>query len=190
MKELTRIWWMMIVRGTVAILFGLAAIVWPQKSLLIATSIFGLFILIDGVLITIASLFGIRRLEHWWVLSLKGLSEILFGVVLFSWTEITVAILFFLLALWILYVGILLVVIALINRKERYGTWTLIAGGIISILFSIVLLSEPALSLKILVVITGLFLLISGILGVSFGLDLRLVERTFQRRGRRGVDAS
>jgi uncharacterized membrane protein HdeD (DUF308 family) len=49
-------WWLMAIRGLLAVLFGLAALVWPRLTLFVLVILFGAYALVDGVMAVIVSL--------------------------------------------------------------------------------------------------------------------------------------
>ena len=51
---LARNWWVLVVRGILAILFGLSAFMWPSLTILSLTLVFGFYILLDGIFALIA----------------------------------------------------------------------------------------------------------------------------------------
>ena len=47
---LSRSWWLMLVRGLVAIGFGILVFAKPQTSLLVLVYLFGVYVLVEGIL--------------------------------------------------------------------------------------------------------------------------------------------
>src|SRR2546422_2075830 len=76
---LTRNWWALALRGILAILLGLAAIVLPGVTLAVLITLFGAYALVDGVLAIIAGVRAAERHERWWSPVLKGLAGIAAG---------------------------------------------------------------------------------------------------------------
>ena len=63
-------WWVLLVRGIAAILFGLAALVWPGLTVAVLVLMFGVWTLIDGIAGVIDSIRWRDRIENWglWLL--------------------------------------------------------------------------------------------------------------------------
>src|SRR5947209_1896313 len=99
-------WWLMGIRGLLAVLFGLAAIVWPGLTLLALVYLFGAYALVDGVVAVIVSIQERRNFRQWWVLLLGGLAGIAAGVIAFVWPGITALTLLYLIAAWAIVTGI------------------------------------------------------------------------------------
>ncbi len=77
-----RYWWMLLIRGVVAVLFGLAAIVWPGPTVLVLVYLFGAFALIDGIVAVVVSLQERAVVPRWWVLLIEGIV----GILILEWT--------------------------------------------------------------------------------------------------------
>jgi len=58
-------WWTMGIRGLLAVLFGLAALVWPRLTLLVLVYLFGAYALVDGVVAVIVSIQERKNLRYW-----------------------------------------------------------------------------------------------------------------------------
>ncbi len=82
-------WWILAIRGLLAVLFGLAAFVWPGLTLLVLVLLFGAYALVDGVIAVVVSLQERRVFARWWVLLFEGLVGIAAGVLTFVWPGIT-----------------------------------------------------------------------------------------------------
>src|SRR5207302_9312059 len=97
---LTRNWWALALRGILAILLGLAAIVLPGVTLAVLITLFGAYAVVDGVLAIIAGVRAAERHERWWSPVLKGLAGIIAGVLAFIWPALTVLALLYLIVVW------------------------------------------------------------------------------------------
>jgi uncharacterized membrane protein HdeD (DUF308 family) len=93
-----RDWWILVVRGVFAVLFGVMAIVWPGSALLAQVFLFGAFALVDGILAVITAVKGRREHRQWWLVLLEGLSGIAIGVLTVFLPRITGVILLYLIA--------------------------------------------------------------------------------------------
>ena len=126
--RLTRKWWLLASRGMVAVLFGLAALVWPGATLTALVLLFGAFALVDGLLALIVSLLDRHEFDHGWVLLLKGLAGIATGVLTWLWPSVTAQALVYLIAAWVILTSAFEVVAAVERRKlvegERQWAWS------------------------------------------------------------------
>jgi uncharacterized membrane protein HdeD (DUF308 family) len=90
----------------------------------------------------------------------------------FGWPGITALVLLFLIAVWAITTGIMQIVGAIRLRKEIDDEWLLIAGGVLSVLFGIVLVLQPRVGLVALVSIIGAYAILYGLLEVWFAWRL------------------
>src|SRR5205814_7479536 len=48
LETLARNWWVVAIRGTAALIFGLLALIWPAITVLVLVALFGAYALVDG----------------------------------------------------------------------------------------------------------------------------------------------
>ena len=60
LEHLSRYWWTLAIRGALAVLFGLAALIWPDITLRVLVWLFGFYAVVDGLLALAALLIGGR----------------------------------------------------------------------------------------------------------------------------------
>ena len=104
--QLVRNWWLFLIRGIAAILFGLAAFLWPEITLAVLVLLFGAYALVDGIFAIIAGIAARREQERWWMMILVGLAGIATGVLTFFWPDITALVLLYFIAGWAIVMGI------------------------------------------------------------------------------------
>jgi uncharacterized membrane protein HdeD (DUF308 family) len=115
----------------VAVLFGLAALVWPGATLTALVLLFGAYALVDGLLAVIVSRLDRHEFDHGWVLLLKGLAGIATGVLTYLWPSITAQALVYLIAAWAILTGAFEVVAAVDLRNLVEGERQLAWGNLI-----------------------------------------------------------
>jgi uncharacterized membrane protein HdeD (DUF308 family) len=177
LKSLTDVWWLIVMRGVVSIGLGLVALAVPTKTVALLVLFVGLLLMVDGVINVISSLLSIKKTDKWWVVLIQGIIGLFLGVVVFNYPQVTVGVILFLVALWAIITGIMLVVTAISTRKESYGGWLLTAGALIAIGFGIVLLANPYQTVVVVTMLVGLFAVISGIITVALGLEVHSVRK-------------
>ena len=165
-------WWLVVLRGVAAIIFGILAFAWPGITLLTLVLFWGAFALVDGVLAIIAAVKGGNPMPRWW-LAIVGLAGIIAGALTFLMPGLTALVLVTFIAVWAIVLGVMEIIGAIKLRKEVQGEWLLILNGAISVLFGIVLLWRPTTGLIALVWIIGAYAIILGVIYVMFGLKLR-----------------
>src|SRR5256886_12295527 len=137
-------WWLLALRGLVAVLFGILAFMWPGATLITLVWLFGAFALVNGILSLILAAKTPKGYPKVGSLILGGLLGILAGLLTFVMPGITALGLLILIAAWALVTGILEIVAAIKLRKTITGEWILILAGLASVAFGILLILQPA----------------------------------------------
>ena len=182
---LARYWWVQAVRGAAAILFGLLALVWPEITLTALVLLFGAYALVDGVMALGTAIFGGRGAEGrrpWLVL--EGIVGVAAGLVTLFWPGITTLVLLWWIAAWALVTGVLEIIAAVRLRREIQGEWLLALGGVLSVLFGILLAVRPSEGAVAVAWLIGIYAIVFGIALLALAFELRRYRGTgAPRRG-------
>src|SRR5512137_35170 len=167
-RTLARHWWVVLLRGLVAIAFGVLTFTQPAISLAALLLFFGAFVFADGVL-HVWTAISDKEHENRWLLLLGGLLGIGVGLLAFLTPGLTAMAVLFYIAIWAVTTGLLDIVAAVRLRKEIEGEWLLGLGGLCSVAFGIVLVARPgAGALAVLWIIAAY--------AVAFGVILTLLS--------------
>ena len=165
-------WWLVLLRGIAAIVFGVLAFVWPGLTLLTLVLLYGAYALVDGAFALIAAFTGgAKPVPTWWLI-VVGLAGIAAGLATFLWPGITALVLLVFIGAWAIVHGIFEIIGAIKLRKEIDNEWWLILAGAMSVIFGIIVLVAPGAGALGLVWAIGAYSVVFGILLV--GLSLRL----------------
>jgi uncharacterized membrane protein HdeD (DUF308 family) len=168
---LAKNWWMLLLRGIAAIIFGGLALAWPGMTLLTLILFYGAFVLVDGVLAIVAAITGGTLTPRWW-LAIVGLLGIAAGLLTFLLPGVTALVLLYLISGWAIATGVFQIVGAIRLRKEIDNEWFLILCGVISVLFGVAMFMAPGAGALALIWVIGIYAIIIGVLLV--GLSFRL----------------
>jgi len=157
-------WWKLLLRGLVAIAFGILVFMQPGMSLEALVLLFGAYALIDGVMAIWTAISGRNVIEHWVVLLLGGLCGVGIGVLTFMVPGITALVLEFYIAFWAILIGVLGIVAGVRLRKEITGEWALILSGILGVAFGGYIISQPINGALSILAILATFAILYGIL--------------------------
>ena len=157
-------WWALALRGVLAILFGLAALLRPGIALEALILLFGAYALVDGVFSIVGVFGGARGGMPRWLLLLEGIAGIVAGIVAFFLPVLTAFALYFLIMAWALVTGVAEISTAIRLRREIEGEWAMILSGALSILFAVVLLASGAIGIFTLVWVIGVYAVVFGVL--------------------------
>ena len=168
-------WWDVMLRGIVAIAFGLALLFWPGLSLAVFLMLFAAFAFFDGILVLLQAV-TIKDGRWFWRLVHGVLAIIAAAAVIMvpGWTLLAIA--FLLGAYWII-TGILQIAVAIDFRKAMKGELLLIAAGILSVIVGVILMVYPLVGLVALAQVIGIFSIASGIILLVLAAKLALAPR-------------
>jgi uncharacterized membrane protein HdeD (DUF308 family) len=173
MAALSRNWWLVVLRGVIAILFGLAAFLWPGATGLVLILLFGGYALVDGIIALITGFSRVKDSPRWWVFLVEGLIGIIAGVVAFLYPGLAGVALLSLIAAWAILTGVFEIVAAIRMRKEISNEWLLALGGILSILAGIVIIMQPVAGGLAILWIIGSYAILFGVLLIVLGFRLK-----------------
>jgi uncharacterized membrane protein HdeD (DUF308 family) len=161
-------WWVLLIRGILAVLFAIMAFTLPGLTLVTLVLVYGVYALADGL----TALF-VGGSAHTWSLVLAGVLGVIVGICTFIFPVITAGALLYLIAGWAIVRGIFEIVTAIELRKEISREWFLILGGILSIIFGLALVANPAAGALAVVWIIGAYALLFGLMMIVLAFRLR-----------------
>jgi len=167
-----RDWWIYVLRGVLAIAFGLLAIIWPGLTIGVLVVLFGIYVIFEGFL-ALSAAFRHRQRPIWWVLLLEGLAGIVVGIFAFIWPGLTAVILLIFIAIWAILTGILEIAAALQLRRQLKGEWALGLTGVLSIMIGVLLLSNPGAGAVAVVWLIGIYAILFGVLLTILGFKVK-----------------
>ncbi len=167
-------WWLILLRGVFAILFGVLSFVWPGLTLIALVTLYGIYAIADGGVALYAALAGGGPVSRWWLL-FAGLLGLAVGIVTLAWPGITALALLVCIAVWALVRGVFEIVSAIQLRKVIDNEWWLIGSGMLSVLFGLVILMAPGAGAIALVWVIGAYSIAFGCLLAGLALRLRSV---------------
>ncbi len=166
-------WWTFLIRGVIAILFGLAAIIWPSLTVTILVFVFGAYVIVDGIFSIAVSIMTRKQNDQWWVGILLGIAAIIIGIWAMLFPDLTAIGLVYFIGAWWLVSGILEIIFAIRVRKEIENEWFLILGGVISVIAGALFMLFPGSGAISLIWIIGLFAIFLGVMFVVLAFRLR-----------------
>jgi uncharacterized membrane protein HdeD (DUF308 family) len=177
-EVLAESWWAVGLRGILGIVFGLICLLATDIALLTFVLLFSAYMLVDGAFAIIAGIRAARNGERWGLLLLEGVVDIAAGIVAFLWPAITVVVLVWIIAIWAIVSGALMLGAAFTLNLD-HGRWWLALGGIASLIFGILLVIMPLVGAVVLTWWIGAYALVFGVLllVLAFKLHSKNEER-------------
>ena len=165
-------WQAVLLIGVSAVLLGAVALAWPGKTLVVLGVLFGIYLLISGIL-QIAAAFGTHAEASMRVLAfISGALSIVLGVFCFRSAFESIL----LLAVWIgvawLFRGIAQTAAAASDIRMPARGWQLFAG-LLGTLAGLVVVAAPFSSIVVLTVFAGIWLIVTGVAEIVSSLRIR-----------------
>jgi uncharacterized membrane protein HdeD (DUF308 family) len=162
------LWWVLLVRGLAALVFGVTAVFWPSLTLTILVYLFSSYIIVSGILGVVLGIFSAGRSRMWLLGLLIGVLELAVGI--FAVRNPNIALGAFLLLVGFTFTirGILQIVSAFMEAPpDRASRALLIIGGALSTVAGLFILLQPATGGLAFVWALGAYLLIVGSMDVA-----------------------
>jgi uncharacterized membrane protein HdeD (DUF308 family) len=187
-KKLAHLWKTMAFCGALAIAFAVAMVIWPNISLSVLIGLFGAFALVTGVT-TIAGAFSVpvEGKQRAWI-AIQGLLGVAIGVAVFVWPSLSALGLLYAIGIWAVVAGIVEIVLAFDLPISDSRALLLGLSGVLSAAFGVIMFAEPGAGAIALLALIAAFLLVTGVMQITYALELRRVvgelERPFKRHTR------
>lgn len=173
LTQLSRDWWHFAVRGVLAIVFGILALIWPKSAITALVLLFGAFVLVDGIIAVVSGIKLREYFKYWWALLLEGLTGIVIAVLTFVWPDVTALVLLYFIAAWAILTGIFEIVAALELRHVVPGEWATFLAGVLSVILGVMLFVYPSAGAVGMVWAIGLYAIAAGITEIIVAFRLR-----------------
>ena len=157
-------WWLLLLRGIAAIVFGVLAFAWPGITILSLVFVYGAYALFDGVFSLYAAIRGGDGAAPRWWLAVVGVAGVLAGVISFANPPLVALWLLLLIGAWAIVSGIFEIVGAIRLRKEIDNEWMLILHGVISVIFGVLLMTMPLPGALAMVWVIGAYSIVAGVI--------------------------
>jgi len=172
LSAITRNWWLVALRGALAVVFGIVAFVWPGFTFEVLVLLFGAYAFVDGIIVLSFGLMAAGSGGRWWPLVLGGIVGIAAGVLTFFYPGATALALVLVIGGWAIVTGVLEIAGAIRLRNLISNEWLIALSGLLSIVFGALVLVQPGSGALTLVYVFGSYAIIAGLaqLGLAFRL--------------------
>ena len=161
-------WSLLLIRGILGVLFGILAFTWPGLTLETFVLLYALFAMLDGI----SALFVGMVLRAWGLVVFSVFGFIL-GLYLAKYPYITDVAALYVIVAWAIVRGIFEIITAILLRKKARNEWMELLGGIISIIFAVVLVVNPRTGALAMRSVIGAYALIFGLMLIILAFRVR-----------------
>ena len=177
LDALTERWWLLVVRGVAAILFGVLALAAPAIGAVALIVFWGVYAIANGVLeLLFAASAGRAGMRFGWYL-LEGIVSIAAGVLAFVYPAMTGLVLLYIIASWAIITGAIEIGAAIELRRIVQHEWLLALAGVMSIAFGVVLFVSPIAGALAVVWLIAAYATVFGGLLIALGIRLYQLRR-------------
>lgn len=168
------VWGSTLMAGILTTLFGVAAVFWPNITLLTLLYLFSAFVLVDGLVNFFGGISSIsRKGSSWFLQIILGVLEIGVGVYLLQHPHVTFATFILLIGFTLIFRGVFAVVGTFLDQATTTQRTLAVISGLLALVVGIIVLFQPVSSGVAFVWLLGLYALIAGPITIALALDAR-----------------
>lgn len=175
-KMMGRYWWIIMLRGIIAIIFAMLAIFWTGLTLEILVVLFAIFAIGEGIFAIFSAIEASKHHEKWGSFVLEGALGVIAGILIISWPGISVMIFVYLIALWALITGLVEILIGATAEINDTAKSMMVIVGVLSLILGIAMLVYPGITVAIMVWLMGIYALIAGIAMIVFSFQIKKIN--------------
>ncbi len=171
---LSRNWLVLLLRGLIAIVFGVLALLLVKNWLSVLVVPFAIYALADGMLGVGIAIGEPMGLWHWWVLFFWGLVGVVVGILTYFGQPRTLLEFLCYIAIWATTTGVLEVMTAIRLRRKLGAEWLLVLTGFLSVVFGVSIIALSGTGAFVLSRIIAAYAVVFGILFGVLGFRARI----------------
>jgi uncharacterized membrane protein HdeD (DUF308 family) len=177
-------WWSFLIRGIIALAFGVVMISYPSATAKTFFWIFGVFVLLYGLIDVIRGVVRLFKKEKWFgTFAWGAVGFVIGGIILGHLDKATADFLWvmaILVGIWVIVLGIVELAGAFDLPPGTGRGWIGVLGAI-SMIFGIIILVYPFGSVYALMVIIGIYAIIAGIFDIVMSIYVPHVTRKLNK---------
>jgi len=176
-----RTWWVFLVGGAAAVIFGILAFARPGIALLVLATYFAAMVFVDGAVNAWGALTN-RDKDGWWVMLLLSILAVVAGGYALFHPALSMPVFVLLVAFTAIFIGMLLLTLGFKIRKESKREWVLYLTGAVSVLFGALIVLQPAAGSISVVHFIASWALLIGALKIWFAFKVKNLPDNISER--------
>lgn len=181
-----RTWWVFLLSGIAAVIFGILAFINPGIALAVLALYFAAWVLVDGVVNVVGALQN-RDKDGWIWLLLMGVLGVLVGAYALLNPPVSMVAFLYVVSFMAILLGISLIALGRKLREEINREWLLYLTGALSILFGILIAFQPASAAASVVYMIATWAIVIGLLRIFFAFFVKNLKEDVGERLRSGA---
>ena len=170
--DFRRSWPFVLAVGILSLLAGLITIVWPGVTILALVFVLGVFLIVAGGA-EIGWSIAERHAPGWGIILFRGIVDLITGVVVLAWPDVTALVLALLLGIWLLLYAGMTLWYAYRHRGERPHTGHFVAKGITALVAAVFTVAWPGITVLVVALVIGIALVLKGVVLMRLAFALR-----------------
>jgi uncharacterized membrane protein HdeD (DUF308 family) len=166
-------WWLYLLRGIAALLFGVLTIAWPGATVVLLMAFIAAYALVDGLLALMYAFQLRESFPRWWVLLVQGVISVAFGVLAFLNPTLSLAYIVISVCLWMLVASVAQFMLARVHREMGGSPVWGIVGGIVTLALAVAAVVFPGLTFAAVVALVAWFALVIGVISLVIAFRTR-----------------
>ena len=161
-------WWLLVLVGLVSVVAGGILVAKPSHSLATLAVVFGIFLLIDGIVDLVSSF--TRAEDNRALAAIVGLLAIVIGILLIRHPTTAVSAIGLLIGIWLVAAGVVRLLRAITGGRH---VLIRLAIALLEIAVGVLVVSAPHLGYNTLAIVIGIWLIINGLAWIGLGIVSR-----------------
>lgn len=175
-------WFTLLWRGALSIVFGICAFVWPGNFMEVLVIVFGLYLLVDGIMAVWGAYMDTGEDRSRFLPKAIGLVTLSIGLLALVFPAVVIRYLVLMIGIWNIYLGILQIFTSFVLRGELQDSGWQAFAGVISILFGIAIAYYWWVGVVTLAWLIGTAAIATGLILLWLGFRLRTVDKRMTSR--------
>ena len=172
-SEIQKSWWILLLRGFFAIIFGLLALFLPGLVLETLLLFFGILAIVSGVFLFFDGIIvkGDRIIKI-----IEGLLWIVIGILVLVLPITSLTVIMFFIAFWAIVIGIFQIIMSIRLRKVIENEWLGILNGLFSFVFGILIMFNLLAGAEAIIMVFGIFAILFGITSIILSFRVKSIK--------------
>jgi uncharacterized membrane protein HdeD (DUF308 family) len=166
-------WWIVGLRGIGAIIFGVLVLLYPELTVFILLNLFTAYSFVNAFLMIVLTIRGARKHTSWSPFLIMGFVHLAAALACLAFGSIAAVGLFLLIGPWAVVSGIIQIIIGVNAGREKSGTSWAVFGGMVSLIFAVILAVQPFLGFRRFEWLIGSYAIIHGLFFILDSFNLR-----------------
>ena len=170
-------WWLFLLTGILLIIGSVWVFFTPVDSYVTLAWLFSVLVLANGISYVYFSISNHKELEGWgWYLA-GGVFEIIIGIILISYPDLSLLVLPIFVGFWFMFRGAQIIGASLDLKKYGFLDWGwIMLFGIALTIMSFFMILDPLFGFFNIVYLTSIALLLFGVANIMISLKLKVIK--------------